>query len=348
MDEILKQLKIKADVIRTEKSKNVEKFFLKLHPSTRVDKIEKYATEIALGMKSYGKPIIKPITEQGLVSVELLISAQENVIFDSLLSDLNKSTHELPIIIGRTLFGANLILDLTKLPHLLIAGSTGSGKSVLLHSIISSLILNKNEVDLILIDPKMVELSCYGGIKNLVSPIIIEPESALKVIEGLIEEMNDRYRLLARKKVNNITEYNKKTNRKMSYLVLVIDEFADLIYSVKKEFEKALSILSQKARASGIHIILATQRPSVDVVSGNIKANFPARICFKVPSFIDSRVILDIGGAEKLMGAGDGLIVSTQHDLVRFKGAYISLQEIEKIVKENKLNTLDKLFRKFI
>ena len=344
MNEILKQLKIKADVVGTEQNGTVMRFFLKLQPGGKVDKIERHATEIALAMKSYGKPIIKPITEKGLISVEFITKIQDTVEFNDLVADLKTSKLELPIIIGKTLFGGNLILDLTKLPHLLIAGSTGSGKSVLLHSVISSLILNEKDIDLVLIDPKTVELTSYKDVKNLISPIIVEPESAVRVISGLVEEMNDRFKLLSKKKVNSIIEYNKKAIKKLPYIVLIIDEFSDLMYSVKKDFQKLLCVLIQKARAAGIFVILATQRPDTNVISGTIKANFPARISFKLPSIYDSRIILNEGGAEKLLNNGDGLIVSPEHNLIRFKGAFISAEEIKSIVEKNKSKWYNRVF----
>jgi len=346
MDEILKQLKIKADVVGTERTGTVVRFLLKLQPGARLDKLEKCATEIALGMKSYGKPIIRPITEKGLVSVELITKTQDVVPFSALEEKLNDTNLELPIIIGKTLFGDDLILDLTKLPHLLIAGSTNSGKSVLLHSIVASLI--SRNIDLVLIDPKTVELSYYEDVKNLLSPIVISPDNALEVISELVDEMNNRFKLLAGKRANSIKEYNKKSMRKLSYIVLVIDEFSDLMYSVKKDFQKNLCILAQKSRACGIHIVIATQRPSVDVITGSIKTNFPARISFRVPSMTDSRVVLDTPGAEKLLGCGDGLIVSPQHDLVRFKGAYLSPEEIEKIAEKHKSGFFAKMVRKYL
>lgn len=347
MDEILKQLKIKADVVGVEQNGTVARFLLKLQPGAKLDKLEKCSTEIALGMKSYGKPIIKPITEKGLVSVEFITKVQDIVAFDELLSKIDDSS-DLPIIVGRTLFGDDLVLDLVKMPHLLIAGSTGSGKSILLHSIVSSLISNEKDIELVLVDPKTVELTYYENVKNLVCPIITDPDTALKMLGELVDEMNHRFKLLAKKKVNSIKEYNKKAIKKLSYIVLVIDEFSDLMYSVKKDFQKLLCILAQKSRACGIHIVIATQRPSVDVITGSIKTNFPTRISFRVPSGTDSRVVLDVVGAEKLLGNGDGLIVSPQHDLVRFKGAYLSPAQIEEIAAENKIGFIDKIIRKIL
>ena len=310
-----------------------------MHPGAKVSKLENCATEIALGVKAYGRPIIKTVTEEGLVTLELLTKPLCDVSFQELLTDLAASPYDLPIILGRTHDGHNLIADLSKMPHLLVAGATGSGKSVLLHSIISSLIVNSADVKLALIDPKTVELSVYAGIKQLLYPIVSEPDAALEVLSDLVIEMNDRFDKMAKRAVNSITDYNRIAKKPLPYMVLVIDEFSDLMYQVKKEFQKQLCMLAQKARACGIHIVIATQRPSVDVVTGLIKANFPARISCRTTSLVDSRVILDCSGSEKLLGRGDALIKSANHDMVRFKGAFIGLPEISKICVANQRGT---------
>ena len=345
MEEILRQLKIKADVVGSEWNGIVAKYLLKLHSGTKLEKLERYATEIALGMKSYGKPIIKPITEEGVVSVEFIIHQQGTIPINSLYEELTNSKLKLPIIVGRTVFGENLTIDLTSLPHLLVAGSTGSGKSIFLHSAILSLIRSKRDVSIILVDPKTVEFGAYNNIKQLLCNVINSPEEALTVLSDLINEMNSRFSLLARKKVTNIVEYNSKTLERLSYVVLIVDEFSDLMYNSKKEFQKLLCVLSQKCRAAGIHIIMSTQRPSTDIINGSIKTNFPARISFRVPSSYDSRVVLNEVGADRLLGDGDGLIISPKHNLVRFKGAFVASKDINKVVAENNLNWFQRLIR---
>jgi len=343
MQEVLNQLKIKADVVEVQSNGTMSKYLLKMHPGAKVNKIERCATEIALGVKAYSKPIIKVIPEDGLVTLELLTKPLHDVSFNELLGDLASNQGSLPIILGRTHDGHNLIADLSKMPHLLVAGATGSGKSVLLHSIISSLIVNNTDVKLALIDPKTVELTAYANVKQLLYPIITEPDDALMVLSDLVEEMNERFEKISKLSVNNIDDYNAKSKKQLPYIVLVIDEFSDLMYQVKKEFQKQLCMLAQKSRACGIHIVIATQRPSVDVVTGLIKANFPARISCRTTSLTDSRVILDGSGAEKLLGKGDALVKSSIYDMIRFKGAYINLSEVNEICAENKRSRMSRV-----
>lgn len=320
------------------------KYLLNLNPGTRVDKIEKYATEIALGLKAYSKPIIKAITEMGLVSVELLTKPQQDIYFTTLLPNLNTFQAQIPSILGRTHDGENLLIDITKTPHLLIAGSTGSGKSVMLHSIICSMILSNKNIKLILIDPKIVEFAYYKNIKQLLYPVVYDPNSALSILDDMIEEMQKRFSLMYKKSVSNITDYNSVARRQIPYIVIVIDEFSDLMHSAKKDFQSKVTILAQKSRACGIHLILSTQRPSVDVVTGQIKANFPSRISCRVSSAVDSRVILDKCGAERLLGDGDALLNCGFFDMLRFKGAFLGLDEILKICDSNRRSAFNNFF----
>jgi S-DNA-T family DNA segregation ATPase FtsK/SpoIIIE len=342
MNNILKQLKIKAEVSKVENNGTTTKYYLNLHPGAKVSKIENCATEIALALKAYSKPIIRTIPHEGVVVVELLVRPMDKVPFSDMSDDLikfDKST--IPMILGKTHDGENLITDLTIMPHLLIAGATGSGKSVMLHSILNSFML-RNNVRLALIDPKKVEFSYYNNIKQLLYPVITEPDDALCVLSDLIEEMENRFRLMSKASVNNIASFNSKKD-KLPYIVLVIDEFSDLMYSSKKEFQKQVCMLAQKARAAGIHLICATQRPSVDVITGLIKANFPARISCMVSSSMDSRVVLGANGAEKLLGKGDALINSIGFNMVRFQGAFLDTDEIEKLCVENQKGKLARL-----
>ena len=346
MQTILNQLKIQADVIDFENNGTMSKYYLRLRPGAKVSKIENCATEIALGLKAYSKPIIRVITEKGLVGLELLTKPIKNVSFNDLSQDFDKFT--LPLVLGKSHDGKNLIADLSIMPHLLIAGTTGSGKSVLLHSIMAGLILSKKDIRFALIDPKKVEFSYYDNIKQLMYPVITDPDAALEVLNDLVDEMESRFAKMSRASVNNIDAYNKKKSRKkMPYIVLMIDEFSDLMHVSKKEFQKKLCMLAQKSRACGIHIIIATQRPSVDVVTGLIKANFPARISCKVSSLADSRVVLGASGAEKLLGRGDSLINSIGYDMVRFQGAYLSPAETETICENNSQSKWKKIINYF-
>ena len=235
--------------------------------------------------------------------------------------------------LGKSISGTPVIGDLTSMPHLLIAGTTGSGKSVCINTIIISLLykLNPNICKFILIDPKMLELSSYEGIPHLLTPVITDSKKATAALGWTVKEMNNRYKLMSKVGVRNIDGYNLKHKLKMPYIVVVVDEMSDLMLVAGKEIENYIQKLSQMARAAGIHIIMATQRPSVDVITGTIKANFPTRISFQVSSKIDSRTILGEQGAEQLLGKGDMLFMSSANKIVRIHGPYVSEKEIEKI-----------------
>lgn len=342
MQQLLNQLKIKADVVDIEDNGTIAKYFLRLQPGGKVKKIENCANEIALGLKSYSIPIVRIIPEKGLVSVEILVKPQDTVKFEDLKISLLRSDNELPIILGRTYDGHSLVADIVKMPHLLIAGTTGSGKSNLLHSIICSLAFKEN-IKLALIDPKNVEFTYYQDLKQLLYPVVNYSDDALAVLSDLVNEMDQRFKKISRKSAKNIQEYNKKRSKKLPYIVLIIDEFADLMQISKKEFQTKLSRLAQKSRACGIHIIIATQRPSTNIVTGTIKANFPARVSCKVASAVDSRVVLDRNGAEKLLGKGDALICSSNYDMLRFKGAYLEQSEINEICENNRRSLFNRI-----
>ena len=346
MQTILDQLKIKADVVDIQNNGTMSKYFLQLHPGAKVSKIENCATEIALGIKAFSKPIVRVITERGLVSVELLTKPTNHVSYIDVDPNLQDHNYELPMILGRTHDGKDLTTDLSIMPHLLVAGTTGSGKSVLLHSILCSL-FNVDNIKLALVDPKKVEFSYYSDVKQLMYPIVVDADDALCMLEDLIEEMEARFRKMSRASVNRISDYNiKYPKRQMPYIVLVIDEFSDLMHSSKKIFQKHLCVLAQKSRSAGMHIVIATQRPSVDVITGIIKANFPSRISCRVSSGVDSRVVLGCNGAERLLGKGDALINSIGLDMIRFQGAYLSVDEIEKICSDNKRSGWNKFINK--
>jgi S-DNA-T family DNA segregation ATPase FtsK/SpoIIIE len=333
LKEVLKQFKIPAQIIKEERLGNVVRYHLKLLPGATLDKLERRATEIALAIQAYGKPIIYPILHQGIVVIEAVIKPPANVHFNEFrLSDFEQLS--IPVVVGRTQDGAELVVDLKDSPHTLIAGSTGSGKSVCLNSIICSIIESGKDIKLALVDPKTVEFTPYEHVKQLMYPIATKLNDTEAILDDLILEMNDRFDMMAKFKVANIDGL-KRLGKQLPYIVLVIDEFADLVMISKREFTNRICLLAQKSRAAGVHIILATQRPAVQIVNGAIKANFPTRICFKMPSYIDSRVILDRSGGEKLMGKGDGLIIHQNLDLVRFKGAYLDPEDIHAICNNN-------------
>ncbi|KKN11740.1 hypothetical protein LCGC14_1023430 [marine sediment metagenome] len=345
MQTILNQLNIKADVVNVENNGTISKYYLRLHPGAKVSRIENCATEIALGLKAYSKPIIRVITEEGLVVVELLTKPVDKITFSEVAWSIHDNNNTLPLILGRTHDGKSLIADLSIMPHLLIAGTTGSGKSVLLHSILTGLIISNQPIKLVLIDPKKVEFSYYTNIKQLMYPVVTDAENALNVLTDLVDEMEIRFKAMSRSSVNTIKDFNcKNQNNIMSHIIFVIDEFSDLMHMSKKIFQKKLCMLAQKSRACGIHIIMATQRPSVDVVTGLIKANFPARISCRVSSLTDSRIVLGCSGAEKLLGYGDALINSIGYDMVRFQGAYIKPEEIQKICECYKRSKISNIY----
>ena len=247
--------------------------------------------------------------------------------------NLKKKDIKLPIALGKNISGTPVIGDLASMPHLLIAGTTGSGKSVCINTIILSLLYRHSpeRCKFILIDPKMLELSTYEGVPHLLCPVITEAKKAASVLGWVVKEMENRYKLMTKEGVRNIDGYNTKHKLPMPYIVVVVDEMSDLMLVAGKEIENYIQKLSQMARAAGIHIIMATQRPSVDVITGTIKANFPTRISFQVTSKIDSRTILGEQGAEQLLGKGDMLYMSSANRVVRIHAPFVSDDEIEKI-----------------
>lgn len=270
------------------------------------------------------------------------MNTQPTLSFTDLLKseEFKNNQAELPVILGKTKEGKVIVEDLTKMPHVLMAGATGQGKSVGLNVIINSILHTKNpdQVKFVMIDPKRVELAIYAKIEKqyLAMPIVTNPEEALNTLNALCTEMDKRYETLKQASVRNIKEYNAKEIKKIPYIVLIVDEFADLILVAGKQIETPIMRLAQLARAVGIHLIIATQRPSVNVITGNIKANFPARIAFKVTNKIDSRTILDEAGAEELLGNGDMLFKNEMH-AVNVQCPYINIEEIEIIVSDKSL-----------
>ena len=303
-------------------------------PGVKVSKIINLSEDIARNTSSESARI-STIPGSNTIGIELPKAYRENVYLSEVISDtkFSKRDVKLPIAVGKSISGSPIISDLSSMPHLLIAGTTGSGKSVFIHTIILSLLykLTPEKCKFILIDPKMLELSTYEGIPHLLCPVITEAKKAASVLGWVVKEMESRYRLMTKVGVRNIDSYNEKNKISMPYIIVVVDEMSDLMLVAGKEIENYIQKLSQMARAAGIHIIMATQRPSVDVITGTIKANFPTRISFQVTSKIDSRTILGEQGAEQLLGKGDMLYMSSANKIVRIHAPFVSEEEIEKI-----------------
>jgi len=300
----------------------------------KVSKIINLSEDIARNTSSESARI-SMIPGSNTIGIEIPNNSRENVYLSEIISHTNflKKDIKLPIALGKSISGIPIIGDLNSMPHLLIAGTTGSGKSVCINTIILSLLYKHtpDKCKFILIDPKMLELSTYEGIPHLLCPVITEAKRAASVLGWVVKEMESRYRLMTRVGVKNIDGYNDKHKLAMPYIVVIVDEMSDLMLVAGKEIENYIQKLSQMARAAGIHIIMATQRPSVDVITGTIKANFPTRISFQVTSKIDSRTILGEQGAEQLLGKGDMLYMSSANKIVRIHAPYVSENEIEKI-----------------
>lgn len=325
LDQLFSQLKIKAKVLSFKKENSLLSFDVALGEGETFKKIERFSTEIALHLRSLSKPIIYPDTENGIVKIELIHSAIDKVLFREVSHNISESFYDLPLALGKKPNGDDIVIDLTEMPHLLVGGSTGSGKSVLLHTIINSLIANKKkDIKLVILDPKRIEFSNYEESAHLFYPIAKDVNESIFVLRSLIAEMEDRFIILEKNKCKNISEYDGC----MPYIVVIIDELADLMISSRKYVQESICKLAQKSRACGIHLVIATQRPSVDVITGTIKANFPVRISCKVSSATDSRVILDKNGAERLLGKGDAVIDGLNFSLERFQVAFISDEEV--------------------
>ena len=300
----------------------------------KVSKIINLSDDIARNTSSESARI-STVPGSNTVGIELPNTKRENVYLSEILTnpDFKKKEIKLPIALGKSISGNPIVGDLSSMPHLLIAGTTGSGKSVCINTIILSLLYRHTpeKCKFILIDPKMLELSTYEGVPHLLCPVITEAKKAASVLGWVVKEMENRYRLMTKEGVRNIDGYNSKHKLPMPYIIVVVDEMSDLMLVAGKEIENYIQKLSQMARAAGIHIIMATQRPSVDVITGTIKANFPTRISFQVTSKIDSRTILGEQGAEQLLGKGDMLYMSSANRIVRIHAPFVSDNEIENI-----------------
>jgi DNA segregation ATPase FtsK/SpoIIIE, S-DNA-T family len=350
----LKNYSIKIQKIKATIGPTVTLYEIIPEAGVRISKIKNLEDDIALSLSALGIRIIAPIPGKGTIGIEVPNKNPEIVSMRSLLTSerFQKSHYDLPLVLGKTIANETFIVDLAKLPHILMAGATGQGKSVGLNTIITSLLYKKHptEIKFIMVDPKKVELSLFTKIErhflaklpDSEEAIITDTKKVIRTLNSLNIEMDSRYDLLQDAQVRNIREYNEKFiarklnpnngHRFLPYLILVVDEFADLIMTAGREIETPLTRLAQLARAIGIHLIIATQRPSVNIITGTIKANFPARIAFRVISKIDSRTILDTGGADQLVGRGD-MLLSTGSDLIRLQGAFVDTPEIEKMTE---------------
>lgn len=344
LESVLRDFGITAKVVKIHIGPAVTQYELTVPNGTKVSKITSVNKEIALAMAAKDVRIQAPIPGKSTIGIEIPNPKVCAVKIKEIL--LSRGEGKINVALGKDIYGNPVLADLTKMPHLLIAGSTGSGKSVCTNSIICSILMNyrPDEVKLVLVDPKKVELSNYNGVPHLLTPVVTDPKKASVALQKVVNEMERRYNLFSDTSVKNIEGYNdyvQKYNKKhpeapmqkLHYLVTIIDELADLMLVASKEVEDSIMRITQMARAAGIHLIVATQRPSTDVITGVVKANIPSRIAFAVASSIDSRTILDMSGAEKLLGKGDMLYLPMgENTPTRIQGSYISDDEIKKLI----------------
>ena len=348
----LSNYKIEIAKIRATVGPTVTLYEIIPAPGVRISKIKNLEDDIALSLAALGIRIIAPIPGKGTIGIEVPNSKPEMVSMRSLIASkkFQESDYELPVVMGKTITNETFTFDLTKMPHLLVAGATGQGKSVGLNAILISLLYKKHpaQVKFVLVDPKKVELTLFNRIERHFlaklpgeeDAIITDTSKVVNTLNSLCIEMDQRYELLKAAHVRNIKEYNQKFidrklnpekgHRYLPYIVVLIDEFADLIMTAGKEVEQPIARIAQLARAIGIHLIVATQRPSVNVITGMIKANFPARIAFRVLSKIDSRTILDASGADQLIGRGD-MLISTGQEVIRLQCGFVDTPEVDEI-----------------
>ena len=337
MEQTLSDFRVRAKVIAVTRGPSVTRFELEPAPGVKVSSVVNLADDIALRLAAPGVRIEAPIPGKSAIGIEAPNTKNDTVCFREVVEDakVRLAPSRLCIGLGKDISGDIISADLSKMPHLLVAGSTGSGKSVCINTIIAGILYKARpeEVKLILVDPKVVELSNYNGIPHLLTPVVTEPKKAASALHWAVAEMERRYNCFAESHVREINSYNAQAEEKMPFIVIIIDELSDLMMVAKVDVEDAILRLAQKARAAGIHLILATQRPSVDVITGIVKANIPSRIAFAVSSQTDSRTIIDMGGAEKLLGKGDMLFYPIGFNKpVRVQGAFVTDDELNKIV----------------
>ncbi|MHC4954495.1 MAG: DNA translocase FtsK [Planctomycetota bacterium] len=362
LERTLASFRIETRVVGYTRGPVITMYELALKEGTKLSTVVNRSDDLAIALKAESVRIVAPIPGKNTVGVEVPNPIRDEVGLRALLEETSQrslNSKAVPIFFGRDASGAPMVEDLAKMPHLLIAGATGSGKSVCINTLILSVLMTRrmDEVRLILVDPKQVELAFFKDIPHLLTGVVTDPRKAAQTLDWIVTEMEDRYRIFAMFGVRNITAYNALGPKRirelatehdvaeesapdfMPYLVVVVDELADLIMTGKKDVEQAITRLAQKSRAVGIHSVLATQRPSTDVITGLIKANMPSRAAFKVTSKIDSRVVLDQSGAEKLLGMGDMLFLPPRSfHLVRAQGCYVSDDEVRGVVKYLKAN----------
>ncbi|HZK10235.1 MAG TPA: DNA translocase FtsK, partial [Clostridia bacterium] len=337
LEEIMNTFSVNAQVLEVVKGPIVNRFEIQLEAGTKISKITGLADDIALHM-AVSQVRVAPITGKSTIGIEIPNKEKDPVsLYEILRSKEYKNVNsKLAVALGKDITGKAVVADLAQMPHLLIAGSTGSGKSVCINTIIAGLLFRSSpdEVKLLMIDPKVVELSNYNGIPHLILPVVTEPKKAALALGWAVNEMTRRYEAFAENKVKDIQSYNKKLkDEKMPRIVVIIDELADLMMVAQAQVEDSIARLSQMARAAGIHLIVATQRPSAEVITGQIKTNIPSRISFAVSSAVDSRIILDMSGAEKLLGKGDMLYFPFGSNRPkRVQGCFLSEEEIGSIV----------------
>lgn len=350
LEKVLRDFGIIGKVVAVTEGPAVTQYELELNSGTKVNKLLSLNKEISLALAKKDVRIEAPIPGKSTVGIELPNESVTMVGLREILQTVpaNKEKSKLLVALGKNIMGSSVWCEIDKTPHLLVAGATGSGKSVCINCIIASILMRTrpDEVRLVLVDPKKVELSMYNGIPHLLMPVVTDPKKANVALQKIVSEMEHRYDLFSEKNVKNIATYNEwveKQNEnlpddakisKMSYIVVIVDELADLMLVASKEVEDSIMRITQMARAAGIHLIIATQRPSTDVITGVVKANIPSRISFAVSSSIDSRTILDQTGAEKLLGKGDMLFLPMgENSPLRVQGAYVSDEELERLVQ---------------
>ena len=335
LENVLKEFGVDAKVVNYEYGPTITRYEIIIPKGVKVSKVTGLSDDIAMNLAAESIRIEAPIPGKNTIGIETPNKIKEPVHFSNIIKNKELDSGELKVILGKDIVGRDKFIDIAKMPHLLIAGQTGSGKSVCVNTLISTLISKKSdkEVKFIMVDPKMVELMPYNDIPHLLVPVIIDPEQAAIALKWAVNEMENRYKKLMENGVRNIKSYNSLSFvEKMPYIVIIIDELADLMMVASGSVEESIARIAQKARAVGIHLVVATQRPSTDVITGMIKANLPSRISFALRSQIDSRTILDSAGAEKLLGQGDMLLLANgSSKLERIQGAYISDEEVKNL-----------------
>jgi len=336
LEETLEDFGISAKVTDIERGPVITRYELEPAPGVKLNRIVTLSDDIALAMKAQSVRIIAPIPGKGRVGVEVPNTQGSFVYLKEVLAsnEYQGAKTNLPLALGKDITGKSVVTDLDDMPHILIAGTTGSGKTVCVNSLILSLLykLSPNDLKFLMVDPKMVELMPFNGLPHMLCPVVTDAKKASVALNWVVNEMEERYQLLAKVGARNIEAYNEK-QEKLPYIIVIIDEFADLMTVARDTIENAITRLAQLSRAVGIHLMLATQRPSVDVITGVIKANLPARVSFKVASKVDSRTVLDMNGADKLLGKGDMLFLRPgEEKLIRIQGTLVSDKEIEKVV----------------